>query len=212
VPPQTVEVSALGGLTPVPVTEPGIAWSIDAGTTLVIDTGANQEAVSVLAVNPHANPPTVAAVFTRPHPAGAPISLADVPGAPPILLKPVAVTRAASFPQTSSSLTVTLAVDPGQSNAATLAGRYDGIPWTIRPGAKLILDVGANQEVVTVEPGPFALDPAAGIGSFRVVVTRPHAEGFVITNTLLGNPGPQAKFNPRDPAFSAVVRYRSVIQ
>src|SRR5262249_34873831 len=103
-------------------------------------------------------------------------------------------------------------VDPSRSDDATLAGEYDDIPWTIRAGAKLLLDVGPTQEVVTVEPAPFAVDRATATGSFRVVVSRPHADGFLIANTLLGNPGPQPRFDPRGPAFAAIVRYLSVIQ
>jgi hypothetical protein len=45
-----------------------------------------------------------------------------------------------------------------------------------------------------------------------VVVAKAHAPDFLITNTLLGNPGPQRRFNPRDPAFAAIVRYISIIQ
>jgi hypothetical protein len=65
---------------------------------------------------------------------------------------------------------------------------------------------------VTVLPGPFALDRRTATGSFRVRVTRPHGSDVVIANTFLGNPGPQPRFNPRDPAFGAVVRYISIIQ
>jgi hypothetical protein len=215
---QTVAVNALGGTTPLPLGGPDVRWGIRAGTRLVVDTGANQEAVEVLAVNPGVPRPTITAVFTRPHPAGAPISLADTPGAPPVFLKPVAVRGPDPVPvppyapQPPYPLTVTVEVDPSRSNATTLAGSYDGIPWHIRPGTKLLIDVGPDQEVVTVPPGPFVMSPATATGSFRVIVNRPHADGFLITNTLLGNPGPQPRFDPRSPDFSAVVRYLSVIQ
>jgi hypothetical protein len=213
-----VAVSALTAITSLPLGGPEISWKIQAGTRLVIDTGTNQETVEVLAVNPGATPPTITAVFTRPHAAGAPISLADVPGAPPVFLRPVAVRGPAPVPQPPYvpplpyPVTVTVAVDRSISNATTLAGSYEGIPWQIRPGTKLLLDVGPEQEVVTVQPGPFALDAVTATGTFRVVVTRPHADGFLITNTLLGNPGPQLRFDPRSPACSAVVRYLSIIQ
>ena len=39
-----------------------------------------------------------------------------------------------------------------------------------------------------------------------------HAPDAPLMNTLLGNPGPQPRFNPREPAFSAVVRYFSIIE
>src|SRR5206468_774281 len=141
-------------------------WNLDAGATLVIDTGANQEVVRVLAVNPFARPPTITAVFTRPHAAGAPVSLANSPGAAPVFLKPLAVTGPDPLPlwpylpQPPYLIRVTLRIDPAQSSAAALAGEYDGIPWVIRPGATLLLDVGPNQEAVTVG-GPFAVDAAA---------------------------------------------------
>src|SRR5262249_52240937 len=174
--------------------------------------GGKEEGGEGLAVNAGANPPTIPAVFTRPHPADAPVSLANVPGAPPVFLKPVAVTRPDPVVPLPYPIEVRVPVDPSRSNDATLAGEYDGIPWTVRAGAKLILGVGPTQEVVTVGPGPFAVDRVAATGSFRVVVGRPHADGFPIANTLLGNPGPQPRFDPRGPAFSAIVRYLSVIQ
>jgi hypothetical protein len=210
-PAQTIAVGELRGTVAQPVTEPGLAWRIRVGSTLVIDTGANQEAVTVLAVNPRRHPPTVTAVFTRAHAAGAPVSLADNPGAPPVFLKPLAVTAPGLLPQLPTTAALTLSVDPVRSSTAALAGSYDGIPWVIRPGARLILDVGPNQEVVTVGPGPFAFDPRTGLGAFRVILTRPHPDDVLITNTLLGNPGPQPGFNPRHPSFSAVVKHRSII-
>jgi hypothetical protein len=115
-------------------------------------------------------------------------------------------------PQPPYPITVRVTVDPSRSNATTLAGEYDGIPWKIQPGMKLLLDVGPNQEVVTVQRRQFILDPVTATGSFRVVVTKAHASDFLITNTLLGNPGPQPRFNPRDPTYSAIVRYLSIIQ
>src|SRR5262249_36167056 len=134
-----------------------------------------------------------------------------VPGEPPVFWQPLAVEGASPLvvPQ---PLTVLLAVDTARSNAAVLAGQYEGMPWTIRPGTKLILDVGPNQEVVTGEPTGFAFDPATATGSFRIVTARPHAAGFLLTNTFLGNPGPQRRFDPREPAFASVVRYLSIIQ
>jgi hypothetical protein len=210
--PQTVPVGALSGTTPVPVAGSGLSWEIEPGATLVVDTGTNQEAVEVLAVDPAANPPTITAVFTQPHTAGAAISLPNTPGAPPVFLKPLGVEGPDPLASPPYSLTVTVAVDPSRSSSTALVGDYDGITWTIRPGARLLLDVGLDQEAVVVQAGPFALDTALATGAFRVAVARPHADGFVISNTLLGNPGPQRRFNPRDPAFAAVVRYLSILQ
>ncbi|MCI0461853.1 MAG: hypothetical protein L0Z62_33295 [Gemmataceae bacterium] len=216
--PRTVAVSALHGFTTLPLTGPRISWRIQAGTTLVVDTGANQEVVQVLAVNALGTPPTLTAVFTKPHALGTPLALAHLPGAPPVFLKPITVLGPEPLPgppyvpQPPYPITVRVAVNPRRSNATTLAGEYDGIPWTIQAGTKLLLDVGPQQEVVTVLHEPFAIDPVTATGSFRVLITRQHAEGFLIANTLLGNPGPQLRFQPRDPVFGAVVRYLSVIE
>jgi hypothetical protein len=218
VPPVKVAVGRLTGSTSLPLGGPALPWNIRAGTTLVVDTGANQETVEVLAVEAGATPPRIKAAFTRPHPAGAAVSLANTPGAPPVFLKPVAVGRPAppAVPpyvlQPPYPLAVTLEVDPSRSSNSVLAGTYDGIPWGIRPGTPLLIDVGPDQELVTVQPGSFAVDAATATGSFQVVVTRPHADGFLISNTLLGNPGPQGHFDPRGPAASGIVRYLSIIQ
>jgi hypothetical protein len=212
VPPRTVPLSAVRGPTNLSLTGPALYWALRAGSTLVVDVGADQETVQVVAVDARATPPTVTAIFNRSHPAGAPISLADTPGAPPVFLKPVAVARPPAATRPPYPLTVTVTVDPGRSSAQVLAGEYDGVPWRIEPGTPLVLDVGANQEVARVQPGPFTLDPRAATGSFQVVVTKTHAAGFTIANTLLGNPGPQPQFRPRDPLFRRAVRYFSVIQ
>jgi hypothetical protein len=207
--PWTVPVSSLSGVIPLPGTSAGIPWQIDVGTRLVVDAGANQEVVEVLAVTPPGPgvPPTIKAVFAKPHPASTALSLANVPGAPPVFLRPLSVTRAAP-----TELTVRIAVDAAASSATMLAGRYESMPWAVQPGSKLIIDEGRDQEVVTVESAGFRFDPATASGSFRIKVTKPHGESFVISNTFLGNAGPQARFNPRDPAHGAVVRYLSIIQ
>src|SRR5262249_20149231 len=108
-----------------------------------------------------------------------------------------------------SHMTVRLAVDPGRSTATMLVGSYEDISWTIRRGSKLIIDVGPNQEVITVQS--VAVGRASASGSFRARVTKQHVGDFPITSTFLGNPGPRPRFNPRDPLFSGLVRYLSII-
>jgi hypothetical protein len=211
--PRTVPVRALRGPTTLSLTGPTLDWAIRPGSTLVIDVGAAQETVLVLAVNDRANPPMFTAAFSRAHAAGAAVALADTPGAPPVFLKPVAVTR---LPTSGSAppydLAVTVTVDPRRSSSQVLAGEYEGVPWRLEPGTPLLLNGGTSQEVVTVQPRPFALNLPQATGTFRVVVTKEHAEGFTIANTLLGNPGPRPRFHLGDPLFNRMVRYRSVIQ
>src|SRR5439155_16750042 len=90
-PRQTVALSQVRGATQFSVTGLSIPWKIDVGTVLVVDSGANQESVEVVKVNPNANPPTITAAFAKPHPRGTVISLGDTPGEPPIFLKPLSV-------------------------------------------------------------------------------------------------------------------------
>lgn len=208
--PLSVPISALRGTTELAATGPSLAWEITAGSVLVVDVGPNQEVVRVQDVQE--NPRTITAAFTRPHEASAPISLANMPGAPPIFVKPlrIEVTAPAVY-------RVTVAVDPDASGRGTLAGEYDGIPWKLRPatrlvpGTKILIDAGPNQELVEVQ-GPFTVDRLTRSGTFAIAVTRAHPNDFAITNTILGNPGPQPRFQARDALFGAVVRYFSVIQ
>src|SRR5262249_1298189 len=147
----------------------GIPFSIRVGSTLVVDVGENQESVQVTAVDARAKPPTVTAVFTKPHAAGAPVSLAETPGEPPVCPKPVAGAGLDAFREPPYPITVRVAVYPGASTSKTLVGEYNGIRWKLQPGAKLLLDVGPDQEVVSILPEPFALDPASETASFRVI-------------------------------------------
>jgi len=100
---------------------------------------------------------------------------------------------------------------PGANQAATiqvhtLSGKYEGVPWQIGRGSRLVVDVGERQETVEVT----AIDAANQ--RFTATFTRPHPVGFAISNAVLGNPGPQPRFDPRHPAFAPVVRYFSIIQ
>ena len=201
--PQTIPVSAVNGVTELAATGPSIRWEIKPGDSLVLGAGATQEIVEVLEVSPA---PAIKAVFTRPHAVGTPLSLTNTPGAPPIFLKPL------KMEPTDSGYTITVAIVPSRSTTGqTLGGDYDGIPWTLRENTRLFLGVGADQEPIQVT-GPLAVDTASASGQFRVTTSRTHPADATLTNTLLGNPGPVPRFNPRDPAAAGVVRYLSVIQ
>ncbi len=210
-PTQTIPVKALKGTL-------GISWQIDKGTLLVVDAGPDQETVEVLDVNTTSTPPTIRAVFAKPHAAGAAISLANVAGPPPLFLTPLAVTGPAFLPGAPYvpvppyPLTLRVAVDLNRSSPTALACRCGDDLWSIQPGTKLILDVGPMQEVVSVESAGFALDRVTATGTFQIAVARPHADGFLITNTFLGNPGPQSSFDRRHPSYTGLVRYFNIIQ
>ena len=89
-----------------------------------------------------------------------------------------------------------------------VSGRYEASPWTIRANDMLVADTGLNQEVVRV----ISVNPLAAPPTLTAVFSKPHASRFGLSNTVLGNPGPQPRFDPRNPAFSGVVRYISIVE
>jgi hypothetical protein len=74
-----------------------ISWTIQVGSTLVVDTGVNQETVVVTAVNTTTTPYTFTANFMRSHPANTPITIPGNPGPQP-LFNPVDPKYAAVVP------------------------------------------------------------------------------------------------------------------
>jgi hypothetical protein len=63
---------------------------------------------------------------------------------------------------------------------------------------------GEQLTITTVTPGP----PNSGYVTLTVpAVNRYHPSGSPVTNYLIGNPGPQATFDPNDPRFKSVVPY-----
>jgi len=109
----------------------------------------------------------------------------------------------------------TAVTQPGQTAISVpcslgSANYYEEMTWGIAAGNQLLVDPGPNQEIVTV-----ASVAAGGVnGSLKVTATfaNPHPAGFAITNALPGNPGPQPSFDPRNPAYTGVVRYFSIIE
>lgn len=93
----------------------------------------------------------------------------------------------------------------------TLSGKYEDLAFAIKQGDQLVIDSGTNQEPINVT----ATNPAAA--SITATFTKPHASlGVGITNvggkTLLGNPGPQPRFDFRNPIYKGVVRYCSIVE
>jgi hypothetical protein len=96
---------------------------------------------------------------------------------------------------------------PGAATVAVpgISGNYEGMNWAINTGDTVVVDVGQNQELVKVTVN-------AAPPSLTATFTKPHAAGFIISNAVLGNPGPQAKFDMRNSAYAGLVRYFSIIQ
>ena len=121
-------------------------------------------------------------------------NLTRSPGRPPVFLK------ARTGVVETAPVQATVAVD-------ALQGTYEKIPWKIEKGTKLLVDLGPSQEVVTV----LRVDPRASPPTFTAVFQEPHPADCVLTlNAVPGNPGPQARYDPRWD--SAVVRYMSIIR
>ena len=102
---------------------------------------------------------------------------------------------------------------PGQATITlpTVSGNYEGLPFKIQAGDQLTIDVGSNQEQITVT----AVNSAAQ--SLTATFAKAHQSvGVPITNvggtTALGNPGPQPWFDPRNTSFQGIVRYFSIVQ
>jgi hypothetical protein len=71
--------------------------------------------------------------------------------------------------------------------------RYD---LKIAQNSQLVIDEGRDQEIVTVK----AVDLANK--TFTANFTKQHKPGFVVSNTLLGNPGPQAQLVPGNRMYA----------
>jgi hypothetical protein len=109
-------------------------------------------------------------------------------------------------PATPGSVTAYI---PGTASGGKATGIYEGSAWTIQVGTPIVVDVGGNQETVTVTA--VGSDPGGGAAiSFNCA--NPHARGcaLMISNSLnavptLGNPGPQPGFYFRDPRYTPVI-------
>lgn len=204
-PPTMVPLSSRRGVTP-----SGFDWNITGGSTIIVGVGENQEVVVVRSDG--------RAVFRKSHPAGTPVSLPNVPGEAPYFLKTSSVE---TNPLNVTQAWVSVPALTGTNQ--DVSGECDGVAWQIRPGTPLLLGTGAAQEYVRVQavqfvpPGPNNPTPLARL---QLNLSNPQpfppkrlpGEPFAISNTLLGNPGPQPQFSPRQAPYSAVVRYLSIIQ
>jgi hypothetical protein len=91
---------------------------------------------------------------------------------------------------------------------------FEGRNWTIRPGDWLLVDPGPNQEVVYVASSNWW-------NSIYATFLKPHPprcalikvhDSTGITAGLPGNPGPQLRFDVRNPAYQGVIRHFSIIE
>lgn len=90
-------------------------------------------------------------------------------------------------------------------------GNYEELRFNIQQNDKLVIDVGARQELITVA------SVTAATNQITAVFGQKHQNiGVPITNvggsTFLGNPGPQKNFDPRNPIYQGLVRYFSIVE
>jgi hypothetical protein len=114
-------------------------------------------------------------------------------------------------------LNTTGAADAGSTTitvGATL-GHYEDLRYEIRVKDRLAIDSGPYREIVTVT------GIADSAGGLRQLTVQPpfahrHELGVPVTNvgtaTQLGHPGPQPRFDPRNPVYRGVVRHFSIIE
>jgi len=109
---------------------------------------------------------------------------------------------------TLSAPVTSLGLQPVQVAALGNVPPAVSYPWTIQPGSLVVVDSGSpNQEAVTVTAVTGGAAPTI-TASFRQY----HSAGAIVSVSVLpGNPGPQPRFNPRDPLYAPVVPYFSII-
>src|SRR5262249_26100488 len=95
---------------------------------------------------------------------------------------------------------------PTTIDVPAIAGKYEELSWQIKAGDSLVIDVGQNQEIVQVS----AVNQAPA--QFTATFQKKHAAGFAVSNAVQGYPGPQSRFDPRNPQFQGIVRYFSIIE
>jgi hypothetical protein len=110
---------------------------------------------------------------------------------------------------------------PGQPqqllvDVPAISGTYEGINWQITAGQKLVIDTGLNQEVVTVLAARAvqAGDQPANQGPYVIQATfsKPHTNRFAISNAMLGNAGPQPRFDLRQPNAQLLIRFFQILE
>jgi len=91
----------------------------------------------------------------------------------------------------------------------------DNVELTFGGGSQLVVGIGANQEVVTIDPN-VAMGYTAGYGITTVTLTSPlvkhHAPGESVSNARPGNPGPQPGFDVNKDMYKPVVPHWSRIK
>jgi hypothetical protein len=97
--------------------------------------------------------------------------------------------------------------------AGTSDSAYDGSSWTLGGGDFLLIDPGPNQEVIQAT----GITPTTISGQFqkthpaRCAILRVQMQSGA-PGSMPGHPGPQPRFDMRNPMYQGVVRYFSIIK
>jgi hypothetical protein len=82
------------------------------------------------------------------------------------------------------------------------------LPWTLQQGSMIVVDAGTPQQETV-----FLSGVNANTLQVSATFSKTHSAGATVYLYLLpGNPGPQARFDVRDPLYQLVVPYFSIIQ
>ncbi|MBY0523682.1 MAG: hypothetical protein K2R98_09790 [Gemmataceae bacterium] len=109
--------------------------------------------------------------------------------------------------------TLSAVANPGAATITlpALSGRYEEGSFGIATNSKLVIDSGARQEVITVTNANYATRQLTA-----TFANKHDGVAIGITNvgasTLMGNPGPQPFFDPRNQSYSGIVRHFSIIE
>jgi hypothetical protein len=122
---------------------------------------------------------------------------------------------------------VSTGVASGGPQKVKMTGFYDGFPWMLEAtydpdteeskGTSFFLGVGGKQDLVEAYFSPtdpamsWKFDPVSGVVALPVRVgpkgLRAHHGGEAVSNAVLGNPGPQPRFDPLARRYQPVVPF-----
>jgi hypothetical protein len=233
--PQNIFVETISGTLGGPTVNTTVPWSMQGGN-VIIDLGLpTQEILTIQNIIP--GPPNPQIVVTGQAPGGAlffPHQIGATISVPPLQSGPPAIFVNSVAPPVPTKQSTCVYEDPPGSkkfwmNVPSLSGSYDGVSWNIQgnvaalpapspASSVLYVDVGNKQEVLAVLATGTDVNGTPrfqanfdqtldALGNLNTT----HATGCVISNTPIGNPGPQPNFSYKNPIYAPVVRYFAIL-
>jgi hypothetical protein len=85
------------------------------------------------------------------------------------------------------------------------------MPWMIQAGSTIVVDTGANQEIVVVRAVDGQTDPTKPTITGTFIRNHPYDSTKPTPVTIPGNPGPQPLFDANDQKYAPVVPYSTIL-